>query len=282
MGGSSGISGMSIILTLSLISLIVVECLKKNNIENYTEINTDKKQSEINTDKKQSVKILNEDIKKEKLHSGQVWSDNFLETEIDMFEDIWIDKVNNSKPTIEQLNSIGGTPSSVSTMFKQYNEDEDVVTNDSNDRSKNIGLCAQNFNTFGISTLGQPAMNGVSSSLLPQSAQGDKSTLKGFEDCNNKNILASQFLLTDTQIGIDTTSGRKIGQSYDLRSAPANPHDYVGIWGLSTKYENLGRRPLEDLTILNKDDKTALFNKLDTNKNGEISLDEFLQNSNKD
>ena len=233
-----GISGVPMILTLSLITLIVIECLKTNQVENYVEL--ENTQSDWN---KLNIKTKNQ---------------------IDLYEKDWKNRVNKSEPTEDQLEQVGSTPPGEFPFVKPYNNyykkgNEFSVTSDSNDRSKNIGLCAQNYNTFGVSTLGQPAMNGVASSLLPQSAKGDKSTLKGFEDCDNKNVLASQFLLTDTQIGVDTTNGSKKGQLYDLRSAPSNPHDYVGIWGLSTKYENLERRPLEDSTLVNNDHKTIMM-----------------------
>lgn len=235
MGSLFGMSGVSIMLTLSLITLITIECLKTNQVENYVELEKENTLDWTNT----TSKIKNQ------IHS---------------FQEDWINKIDRAEPTKKQLEEAGSLPPGEYPFVEPYNnysKDGSTVsvTSDSNDRSKNIGLCAQNYNTFGVSTLGQPAMNGVASSLLPQSAKGDKSTVKGFEDCDNKNVLASQFLLTDTQIGIDTTNGSKKDQLYDLRAAPANPHDYVGIWGLSTKYENLERRPLEDLTIITDEAK---------------------------
>lgn len=250
MGSLFGMSGVSMMLTLSLITLITIECLKTNQVENYVELE----------------------------NSQSDWKNttNQFKNQIHEYEEDWINRVNKSEPTKKQLEEIGSSPPGEFPFVKPYNNynkdgNSVSVTSDSNDRSKNIGLCAQNYNTFGVSTLGQPAMNGVASSLLPQSAKGDKSTVKGFEDCDNKNVLASQFLLTDTQIGIDTTMGSKKDQLYDLRTAPANPHDYVGIWGLSTKYENLERRPLEDSTaLLHKD-----FNRADKNNDKNINLNEF-------
>jgi len=238
MGSLSGMSGVSVMLTLSLVTLIAMECLKTNNvIENFEELGNSKEN-----------------------FGSTDWTDitNKTKNQIDEYEKDWIERVNNSKPTSEELKTVGSSPEGnfpfvepYSNYYKTGNEST-VPDSSSNDRSKNIGLCAQNYNTFGVSTLGQPAMNGVASSLLPQSAKGDNSKVKGFEDCDNKNVLASQFLLTDTQIGIDTTNGSKKDQLYDLRSAPSNPHDFVGIWGLSTKYENLERRPLEDKTLISK------------------------------
>lgn len=270
MGSLSGMSGISLMLTLSLITLVAVECLKTNTIvENFEEVQTG-------------------DNTKENFGSSD-WEkvSNKAKNQIEEYEQQWINRVNNSKPTPDELKAIGSSPPDgdfpfvepYSNYYEKGNEST-VPDSSSNDRSKNIGLCAQNYNTFGVSTLGQPAMNGVASSLLPQSAKGDNSKVKGFEDCDNKNVLASQFLLTDTQIGIDTTNGSKKDQLYDLRAAPSNPHDFVGIWGLSTKYENLERNPIEDNTIISTGKSRTIFKKLDTNNDDSLTFDEFSKYGN--
>ena len=263
------LSGMSLILTVALVTLISMECCKNTNtIENYTELDDIENFGEDKSEKKKDTdidKYINEKKKEDQ-----------------EFQNNWITRLNISKPTNEQLKLIGSDPKGEFPYGNSFiPKTEETVPSGSDDRSKNVGLCAQNYNTFGISTLGQPAQGNVASSLLPTGGKdtfgnvassllptGGKDTfgnvassllpnvgkeikgeMKGFEDCNTRNVLASQFLLTDTAIGIDTTNGSKKDQLYDIRPAPANPHDFVGIWGISTKYENLERKELTDCVL---------------------------------
>ena len=231
------LSGMSLILTVALVTLISMECYKNTNtIENYTDLNTD--ENVENLDQFGQEKSNNKDYIDQK------------KTEVKSFQDEWVKRVNDSKPTEKQLELIGSDPKGRFPFGNSFiPENEASVPSGSNDRSKDVGLCAQNYNTFGISTLGQPAQGNLASSLLPQSGKDNKGKMKGFEDCDTHNVLAEGFLLTNTAIGQDTTNGSKKDQLYDIRPAPPNPHDFVGIWGMSTKYEGLERKPLEDNTL---------------------------------
>ena len=231
------LSGMSLILTVALVTLISMECYKNTNtIENYTELdnveNFGEEKSETKTDND-----INQYVDEKK-------------NEVQTFQDQWINRLNKSKPNDERLKLIGSDPQGQFPYGTSFTpENEASVPSDPNDRSKNVALCAQNYNTFGISTLGQPAQGNLASSLLPHGGKSNKGKMKGFEDCDTHNVLAADFLLTDTAIGIDTTNGSKKDQLYDIRPAPPNPHDFVGIWGVSTKYENLERKQLTDCVL---------------------------------
>jgi hypothetical protein len=146
-------------------------------------------------------------------------------------------QLSNATPTVDSLNLIGSGTLNLPGP-NAWSEDSFAQANVNNGRAGNISLCAQNMKT---SALGNFA---VSSSLLPD--PHDKDGLEGFSDCNTTDPLSNQvFLGAAQQIGADTISNSLKNSNQSLRSEPPNPVLAVGPWNLSTIYPDLTRRPLE-------------------------------------
>jgi hypothetical protein len=79
--------------------------------------------------------------------------------------------------------------------------------------------------------------------LLPKDAANTK--WAQVNPAGQGDVKNQQFLTAGTQIGINTVGGSLRNPSYDLRSAPPNPRQFVSIWNQSTITPDLMRRPLE-------------------------------------
>lgn len=149
---------------------------------------------------------------------------------------VFMQNVNNMTPTADQLNNAaGGYTSNLPGPYSFGNDYSPNSNPNLNSRANNLTMCAQNMST---SATGQFT---VASSLLPNPINNE---LKGFEECDFTNVLSNQAFLAD-RIGVDTVVSSLRNSSYDIRSAPACPINYVGPWHNSTVYPDLLRRPLE-------------------------------------
>ena len=230
-------SGISVVLTLSLIALLSMEFIKDkfDVVENYGEENHKYNQE----DTENPMEKLN--LNTHPFPTG------------DFFEQPRIGPSNNGYNMTGQMyetfqNQLAaGTPNqdnldlAGSHTANLPGPGNFVAASGDNSRMKNLSLCAQNSNTFGISTLGQPGGGGLASSLLPNNSSYN---LEGFSDCDQNALTTQTFLTPSSQIGFDTTSSNR-NANLDIRSLPPNPILNVSPWLNSTIYPDLTRRPLE-------------------------------------
>ena len=262
----SNFSGLSAVLTVSLVAIVTIQLLKDNfqMVENYGDMSDDgdylnaftytdtppdsaKNVSEIYT----PIPAIN-NLNKEPGHGDTPLGTNdffrppYIAPNASMngwnnFPEafaVYQQSINAATPTQDQLDNVGAYTTSLpgpNTFGNNYQ----ASANANSGRAANLNLCAQNFSTNGT------GLSQVASSLLPNNTVS--SAFEGFSDCNPQQSLANQvFLSTQAggQIGTDTTSSIR-NSNLDIRSAPPNPVLAVGPWNLSTIYPDLLRRPLE-------------------------------------
>ena len=262
----SSFSGLSAILTVSLVALLTVQMLKDKfeMVENYGEqddngdnMNMDYMQPHTTRDVStaQNVREISEALP---IHSnlnglpghgntpfvaGDFFSPPFVGQDKNGWNGfpeafaMYQQQLNSATPTGDQLRLIGAETASLPGP-NTWTQDSFAQANVNTGRAANLSLCAQNMNTFGV---GQSA---VASSLLPSPTNDGK--LEGFSDCNVTNTLANQVFLTPSgQAGTNLTLGSNKNQNKDLRAEPPNPVFTVSPWMNSTIYPDLTRRPLE-------------------------------------
>jgi len=148
-------------------------------------------------------------------------------------------QLNSATPNDKQLELIGSSASSLSGP-NTWTQDSFAQANVNTGRAANLSLCSQNMNTSAVGNFA------VSSSLLPMNSKTFNGQLEGFSDCDVTNTLANQVFLTPGgQAGANTVYGSNRNQNQSIRSEPPNPVLAVGPWNLSTIYPDLTRRPLE-------------------------------------
>lgn len=265
----SNFSGLSAVLTVSLIAVVTIQLLKDNfqMIENYGEISDDGDYLNAFTysdPSPDSAKNINEiytatpplnNLNKQQLHgdtplgTGDFFRPPYIAQNASMngwnnFPEafaVYQQSINAATPTQDQLNNIGSYTSSLpgpNTFGNSYQ----ASANANSGRAANLSLCAQNYSTSGT------GLSSVSASLLPQGGREFNKEFEGFSDCNPQNSLANQVFLSHRSggvMGTDTVAGSLRNSNYDIRAAPPCPVLGVGPWYLSTIYPDLLRRPLE-------------------------------------
>ena len=264
----STFSGLSAILTVSLVALVTVQMLKDKfeMIENYGEhddngnnMNTDYMQPYTTQDVSTAREVQEvaealpihaqnlSDLPKHGLTpfvAGDYFGPPFVGQDKNGWNGfsesfaMYKQAVNNATPDDNQLRSIGSQTVSLPGPNAFGNDLNFSPANVNTGRAANLTLCSQNANTNAVGNYT------VASSLLP--SPNKEGGLEGFSDCNPTNTLANQvFLSASGQAGTNTISGSNKNQSYDLRSAPPNPVLIVSPWMNSTIYPDLTRRPIE-------------------------------------
>lgn len=251
----SSFSGLSAMLTVSLVALVTINVLKDkfNMIENYGEDNnngsfTYQPDSAMPfPEKKVNIPPFNSNLSNEPKHDlndfGQ--GDFFRQPIMNSDPNGWnntpdsykmhVAQIVASTPTMDNLKNVGAVTESLPGP-NLFNNDSYASYNGNSGRANNLSLCAQNHSTGGV------GLNAISSSLLPSP---ENMTTEGFNDCNITNPLSNQvFLSPPGAFGLDTTSSLR-NSNQSLRSEPPNPVQAVGPWNLSTIYPDLLRRPLE-------------------------------------
>ena len=255
----SNFSGLSAILSVSLVALVTIQMLKEKfeMVENYGE--TDEYGSPFYTQTTQNDPSgvqdqpmgmpPNQDLSKLQHNLepfkavGDFFQAPYISKDASMYSGVpdsyrvYMQNINNSTPSAQGLDNIGSH-----THFlpgpDEYITDGPGGPNFNSGRAKNLSLCSQNY--------GGPTMPlNVASSLLP-SPGSQNLKMEGFADCNvNDPTLANQVFLTPQgQTGLMTNPGIR-NANLDIRSLPPNPMLAVGPWNNSTIYPDLLRRPLE-------------------------------------
>jgi hypothetical protein len=262
-------SGLSALLTISLVALVTVQMLKDKFeiIENYEEdIDNDNKMDYLQPYTTRDVSTAT-NVKEEALslpvHSrnlndvskhnktpfiaGDFFSPPFVSNDANAngwnaFPEtfaMYQQQLNASTPTNLQLDLIGSSTTSLPGP-NTWTQDSFAQANVNTGRAANLSLCAQNMNTFGVGN------SAVASSLLPNNSASFNGQLEGFSDCDVTNTLANQVFLTPGgQAGVNTVAGSLRNGNQSIRSEPPNPVLAVGPWMNSTIYPDLTRRPLE-------------------------------------
>jgi len=267
----SSFSGLSAILTVSLVALLTVQMLKDKfeMVENYGEqddnghnMNMDYMQPHTTRDVStaQNVREVAEalpvharnlnDVAKHgntPFVAGDFFSPPFVSQNANAngwngFPEafaMYQQQLNAMTPNDKQLELIGSSTQSLPGP-NTWTQDSFAQANVNTGRAANLSLCSQNMNTFAVGN------SAVASSLLPQNSALFNGQLEGFSDCDVTNTLANQVFLTPGgQAGVNTVAGSLRNGNQGLRSEPPNPVLAVGPWNLSTIYPDLTRRPLE-------------------------------------
>ena len=266
----SSFSGLSAILTVSLVALLTVQMLKDKfeMVENYGEQDDNGHNMNMNMDYMQPHTIRDvstaqnvrevaqalpvharnlNDVAKHgnaPFVAGEFFSPPFVSQNANVngwngFPEafaMYQQQLNAATPNHHQLKSIGSETANLPGP-NIFNNDSFAQANVNTGRAANLNLCAQNMNT---SAVGNSA---ISTSLLPSPNKGE---LEGFSNCDVTNTLANQVFFTPGgQSGVNTVAGSLRNGNQGLRSEPPNPVLAVGPWNLSTIFPDLTRRPLE-------------------------------------
>ena len=255
----SSFSGLSAILTVSLVALVTIQMLKDkfDVVENYGEqddhghnlpyttrdVSTAQNVREVAEQLPIHARDLNDVAKHgpRPFVAGDFFGPPLVGPDVNGWNGfsesfaMYQQQLNASTPNQSKLDSISSTHTLPGP--NTYTQDSFAQANVNTGRAQNLSLCAQNMNTAGVGNFA------VASSLLPSS---NNKELEGFSDCDVTNTLANQFLLTPgSQAGINTVGGSLRNGNQSLRSEPPNPVNVVSPWLNSTIYPDLTRRPLE-------------------------------------
>lgn len=262
----SSFSGLSAILSISLVALITVQMIKDkfeivenygenddngNNMnENYMQPYTTRDVSTAQNVREvaENLPVHNTNLNNIPDHglapfkTGDFFSQPYVGPDKNGWSGIaesysmYLMDINNATPTEKQLELIGSQTPSL-TGPNLWTNESFAQANVNTGRAGDLTLCNQNMNTFGVGN------SNVASSLLP--APNDKGELEGFSDCNVTSTLADQvFLSASGQIGTMTVSSSR-NSNLQLRSDPPCPILTVSPWMNSTIIPDLTRRPLE-------------------------------------
>ena len=255
----SNLSGLSAILTVSLVAIITIQMLKDkfDMVENYGEDDNDSWTFQNDTVSAKNVSDVHRNMPQHNLNlndvtnhgerplgTGDFFRPPFVSPDANIngwngFPEaysVYQQSINAATPNMGNFRAIGAETVSLpgpnvfmNNSFAQANVNEG--------RADRLSLCAQNMPTGGTAPLN------VASSLLPSPEQ----KMEGFESCGTAtNLLANQVFLTPGgQIGTNTSLDSLRNGNQSLRSEPPNPVLAVGPWNLSTIYPDLTRRPLE-------------------------------------
>lgn len=257
----SNLSGLSAIITVSLVALFTIQMLKDKleMVENYGEEHnnswtfnnspiTAKNVSDIHVNMNQHDQNLSDlnNHGEKPFGTGDFFRAPFVSQNANAngwnatpeAYSVYQQSINAATPNMDNFRAIGAETVSLPGP-NVFSNDNFHPTDSNRGREHNLSLCAQNMPTGGTAALN------VASSLLPSPAGLDK--FEGFESCGTAtNLLANQvFLSPGGQAGLNTVSGSLKNSNLSIRSEPPNPVLSVGPWGLSSIYPDLTRRPLE-------------------------------------
>lgn len=264
----SSFSGLSAILTVSLVALLTVQMLKDKfeMVENYGEQDDNGHNMNMNMDYMQPHRIrdvsttqnVREVAQELPVHATNLngipghgpvpfsTGDFFRQPYVGPDKNGWngfpeaysvhLQQLNAATPNHNQLKSVGSeTKHLPGPNF--LNNDSFAQANVNTGSATNLSLCAQNMSTSGVGNFA------VASSLLPAPNKGE---LEGFLDCDLTNSLANQvFLSPGQQLGTNTVSSSLRNSNQGLRSEPPNPVFTVSPWMNSTINPDLTRKQLE-------------------------------------
>lgn len=258
----SNFSGISAVLTVSLVAIVTIQMLKDNfmMVENYGEhddngdkmdymnpyTTRDVSDSQNVGQVVEQLPVHNQDLSNVPAHglapffTGDFFTGPYVQKSDNGWNGfaesyaMYQNQVMSATPTVDQLNLIGSTTNSLSGP-NNWTQDSYASANVNTGRASNLTLCAQNANTFDVGN------SAIASSLLPNPKSN---TLEGFSDCDVTNSLANQVFLTQAG-GTNTIGGSLKNSNVGLRSEPPNPKLNVSPWLNSTIYPDLTRRPLE-------------------------------------
>ena len=151
---------------------------------------------------------------------------------------VYLQQLNEATPNDKQLELIGSSTSSLPGP-NTGTQDSFAQANVNTGRAANLSLCSQNMNTSAVGNFA------VSSSLLPMNFKTFNGQLEGFSDCNVNTLANQVFLTPGGQAGVNTIAGSNRNQNQSIRSEPPNPVLTVSPWMNSTIYPDLTRKPLE-------------------------------------
>ena len=255
----SSFSGLSAILTISLVALVTVQMLKDKfqMVENYGEHDDNGIYMEPYTTRPtstaQNVSEVVERLPiKKNLNSfaphgkvpfkaGDFFGPPLVGEDVNGWNGfsesygVYLANLNSATPSINQLHSIGSETKHLPGPFS-FTDNTYSEANVNTGRAANLSLCSQHYNTNAISA------GGIASSLLPSPNHNNK--LEGFQDCDFVNPLANQVFLTQRG-GVNTISGSNRNSNQQIRSEPPCPINTVSPWLNSTIYPDLLNRPLE-------------------------------------
>ena len=240
----SGISGLSALLTISLVALVTMQVLKgqveifENYGENipYTYIDTPNDgppENRVNLSVRklsdQPAHTLNDFGVGEMFRAPYVDPNNPFSGVSTAYQ-VYQADIAAATPNQHQLNAIGAQ-----TAFLPG-----PTTNESmgpTQQQRELSPCAMNMNTNAT----------VASSLLPYTFDNEENFQEGFNsgsDCKKNSLLLNQVFLAD-RMGLNTIAGSLRNANQSIRSEPPNPMLKVGPWNHSTIYPDITRRPLE-------------------------------------
>jgi hypothetical protein len=256
----SNLSGLSAILTVSLVALVTIQMLKDkfDVVENYGEDNnnswtfqpapvTARNVREVTKD----MPTLKQDLSDARNHghrdlgTGDFFRPPFVSPDANAngwngFPEafsVYQQSLNAATPTMENFRAVGAETVSLPGP-NVFMNDAFAEANVNHGRANRLSLCAQNFNKSST------PLN-VASSLLPNP---NTERFEGFESCgeNLETSLANQvFLSPGGAMGTNTTMFSNRNGNQSIRSEPPNPVLAVGPWNLSSIFPDLTRRPLE-------------------------------------
>jgi hypothetical protein len=252
----SNFTGLSVVLTVSLIALVTMQLLKDNfeQVEYFGETdNNGAPFAAVNTstagrvsEQNRPTEMGNNMMGGVSTHGMQPFAEgntfrsaqtnsNPYNATPDMYR-LYQLEVNAATPTQENFNAISSGTVALPGPNNFTGNDFAVAPS-----MESFSMCAQNMTNFPAG-----AVNGISASLLPNPNQGSQA--ESFQNTFNfTNALANQALLSASgRIGSDMSSGSLRNANLDLRSAPPNPIRVVSPWMNSTIYPDLLRRPLEE------------------------------------
>ena len=252
----SGISGLSALLTISLVALVTMQVLKgqMDTFENYgdnvpyTYIDN-VPGNNYPSEKRVKIPVL-PNLQAEPKHGlndfgvGETFRNPYINTQrnsqwSNQPNQLLIDQaqVAAMTPTEEQLRLVGAGTLNLPGPFQS------TEAMGATQQQNNLSLCSQNFGIYG---------NGLSSSLLPAQEVRNEGFQESFtsgrdNSCKMSSLIGNQTMLSPPQqIGFNPTMGATRNANLQLRSEPPNPVVIVSPWMNSTIGPDLLRRPLED------------------------------------
>lgn len=257
----SNLSGLSAILTVSLVAIVTLQMLKDkfDIVENYGEEHNNSwtfQEAPVSarnvSDVYRNMPDHNQNMNDEKGHglrplgTGDFFRPPYISPDANAngynaFPEaysVYQQSINAATPKMENFHAIGAETEHLPGP-NVFMNDAFAPANVDQGRAGRLSLCAQNMPTNSTVPLN------VASSLLPSPDMADK--MEGFESCGTAtNLLANQVFLTPgAQFGTDLSSGSLRNANQSIRSEPHCPVLAVGPWNLSTIYPSLTTKPLE-------------------------------------
>jgi hypothetical protein len=250
-------SGLTAVLTVSLIALVTMQVLKDKfqTVENYEDLPMDHvaHPASVNAqnvdESNEPVRVLNRDLSNAAPHGMQPFTPGVMfrqpyiapdANRYNTYPDILkLQQLQTSEitPSARNLELIGSSTAGLPGP-NQFMVDSFAPAGTNNSRASNLSLCSQNMPTAGVAPMA------IASSLLPKNNTFN-GQLEGFHDCAVNELANQVFLTPGGQIGYES-SGTHRNANVSLRSEPPNPILNVGPWMNSTIGPDLLRRPLED------------------------------------